>query len=112
VHDEAFAAQLWSGTGLDVTLRGVELDGLVPLGLNPNIRLYRHATALLCSYICCCIFLLLPLLCCCQLLLLLLLLLLAPTGLSTSTCLMMMHHRQPAAPPSRCIPCYHLPSRV
>ncbi|KAF6261049.1 oxidoreductase [Scenedesmus sp. NREL 46B-D3] len=43
VQDPALAEQLWSATGLQHTMAGVTVDGLVPIGLNANIRFYRYS---------------------------------------------------------------------
>jgi hypothetical protein len=42
VHDAALAARLWRGTGLGAALAGLAADGDEPVGLNPNVRLYRY----------------------------------------------------------------------
>lgn len=47
VQDPALAEQLWSATGLQHTMAGVTVDGLVPIGLNANIRFYRWAVRVL-----------------------------------------------------------------
>jgi hypothetical protein len=41
MQDPALAEQLWSATGLKHTMAGVTVDGMVPIGLNANIRCYR-----------------------------------------------------------------------
>jgi hypothetical protein len=41
MQDAALAEQLWSATGLKHTMAGVTVDGMVPIGLNANIRFYR-----------------------------------------------------------------------
>lgn len=43
VHDAVLAQRLWADTGLKQVLAGVELDGLQPVGLNPQLRFYRCA---------------------------------------------------------------------
>ncbi|WIA33534.1 hypothetical protein OEZ86_006658 [Tetradesmus obliquus] len=42
MQDPALAQQLWSATGLQHTMAGVTVDGMAPIGLNPNIRFYRY----------------------------------------------------------------------
>lgn len=43
MQDERLADQLWHTAGLDRVMQGVEVDGLVPVGLNPHIRFYRYS---------------------------------------------------------------------
>jgi hypothetical protein len=45
MHDPNLADQLWRVAGLERVMQGVEVDGLVPVGCNPNIRFYRCAGA-------------------------------------------------------------------
>lgn len=44
MHDPGLAEQLWRVAGLERVMAGVQVDGLVPVGLNPNIRYYRSAS--------------------------------------------------------------------
>jgi hypothetical protein len=41
MHEPGLADQLWRVAGLERVMQGVEVDGLVPVGCNPNIRFYR-----------------------------------------------------------------------
>lgn len=41
MHDAGLAEQLWRVAGLERVMQGVEVDGLLPVGLNPHIRFYR-----------------------------------------------------------------------
>jgi len=41
VSDEEAAACLWHTSGLKALLSHVEVDGMRPTGLNPNLRFYR-----------------------------------------------------------------------
>lgn len=43
MHDPGLADQLWRVAGLERVMQGVEMDGLVPVGCNANIRFYRWA---------------------------------------------------------------------
>lgn len=45
MHDPNLADQLWRVAGLERVMQGAEVDGLVPVGCNPNIRFYRCAGA-------------------------------------------------------------------
>lgn len=45
VQDEAFAQHLWQASGLQRIFSNMQLpDGAHPIGLNPNIRIYRYST--------------------------------------------------------------------
>lgn len=41
VQDETLADALWRDTGLAALLKAHRVDGMRPVGLNPNIRVYR-----------------------------------------------------------------------
>jgi hypothetical protein len=41
MQDQGIADQLWGVCGLGRVMQGIEVDGLQPAGLNPNIRFYR-----------------------------------------------------------------------
>lgn len=41
VHDAAFAQHLWEASGLQHACQGLRVHGQQPVGLNPNIRVYK-----------------------------------------------------------------------
>lgn len=41
LEDKAYADHLWGATGLQAVFRHIQEEGRQPLGLNPNIRIYR-----------------------------------------------------------------------
>jgi hypothetical protein len=41
VQDESIARTIWHDTGLAKLLQKSMVDGMVPVGCNPNIRFYR-----------------------------------------------------------------------
>lgn len=41
VMDAAFAQHFWEASGLQQVCQHLRIDGARPVGLNPNIRIYR-----------------------------------------------------------------------
>ncbi len=44
LSDKAYAEHLWQALGLQPALAGIMVEGAQACGLNPNIRIYRHAS--------------------------------------------------------------------